>query len=165
MIYITKSKKVDSSTTNEELMNDTKRHINDVSNALKFIESKLIERGNLHDHTKIEHIDDFNKAIKSGHIKDSEWYKLHITEERHHLKSHVPDDVNLIDIIEMICDISMAGLARSGSIYDFDIDPSIFPLAIQNTIELLKANTIVSDSVDELNDNNSILDTPIDEED
>ena len=35
---------------------------------------------------------------------NDEWYQLHIKAERHHLLSNCPDDVNLIDVLEMIVD-------------------------------------------------------------
>ena len=70
---------------------------------------------------------------------DGKWSKLHYDElERHHLKRHCPDDVNMLDVIEMICDCVAAGMARSGEVYDLDIDMSILTKAINNTVELLK---------------------------
>ena len=39
----------------------------------------------------------------------------------------------------------MAGLARSGEVYDIDISPDVLILATQNTVELLKKNIVVVD--------------------
>ena len=70
---------------------------------------------------------------------DGEWSKLYYYElERHHLKRHCPDDVNLLDVVEMICDCVSAGMARSGEVYDLDIDNSILTKAVANTVKLLK---------------------------
>ena len=70
---------------------------------------------------------------------DGQWAHLHYFElERHHLKRHCPDDVNLFDVIEMICDCVAAGMARSGDVYDLDLDPTILTKAIDNTVSLLK---------------------------
>lgn len=70
---------------------------------------------------------------------DGEWAKLHYTElERHHLKRHCPDDVNMFDVIEMICDCTAAGMARSGDVYDIDIPAEVLTKAVKNTVELLK---------------------------
>lgn len=54
--------------------------------------------------------------------------------------------MNLIDVIEHVIDCTMAGLTRSGEVYDTDISPEVLQLAVQNTVELLKLNTTVVDS-------------------
>lgn len=70
---------------------------------------------------------------------DGEWAHLHYYEkERHHLKQHCPDDVNLFDVIEMLCDCVCAGMARSGDVYDVDIPAEVLTKAVANTVELLK---------------------------
>lgn len=148
MITIRKSPKADSRSSKKnptvnELRQDTISHINDVTNALDFISNLIKERGAKHDNTKISHMEEFHDALSSGHIKDTPWYQRHITEERHHLKSNVPEDVTLIDVIEHLADCTMAGLARSGSIYDVDLSPELLQLAAQNTVEMLKRNTRV----------------------
>ena len=70
---------------------------------------------------------------------DGKWSNLHYNElERHHLKRHCPDDVNMLDVIEMICDCVAAGMARSGEVYDVDIPAEVLTKAVENTVELLK---------------------------
>ena len=138
----------------ESLTKDTKSHINDVCNCMKWLSDLINDQAHKHDHTKLDMIDEFHRALNSGHIKDTPWYNKHITMERHHLKSYVPDNVNLIDIIEHISDCCMAGLARSGTIYDIDIDPDILLLAVKNTVDLIKNNTtVINDDVNILDDN------------
>lgn len=161
MIVVNKSPNADSRTskkdsTVEDLKEDTISHIKDVTNGLDFISDLIKERGSKHDHTKISNMEEFHAALKSGHIKDTQWYKNHITEERHHLKSNIPDDVNLIDVIEHIVDCTMAGLTRSGDIYDTDLSAELLQLATQNTVELIKKNTNV------VEDDNNILNNIID---
>lgn len=151
MIEITRSPNADSrtmkrSTTTAELKESTERHITDVTKGLHFIAQLVEARGPMHDHTKIEAMEKFADALNSDHVKESPWYKDHIIKERHHLKSYVPDDVNIIDVIEHIVDCTMAGLARSGEIYDVDLSSEVLQVAIKNTVELLKLNTIVVDS-------------------
>lgn len=151
MITIKKSPNADSRTAKgpvdtETLSESTMMHINDVRSAMSFIRKILQHKANNHDHTKMENLEDFCTALNSGHIKDTAWYQMHITEERHHLKSNVPEDVNLLDVIEHIVDCTMAGMARSGEVYDVDIDTNVLILAVQNTVKLLKDNTeVVSD--------------------
>jgi hypothetical protein len=51
----------------------------------------------------------------------------------------VPSDVNLIDVLDMIADCVMAGMARSGSVYPLKINPEVLARAFENTVELLKS--------------------------
>ena len=164
MIQVKKSPNADSRSAKgklniNDLERDTKSHVNDVKNGLDFIASLIKSRGSDHDHTKLENMNDFYNALVSGNVKETSWYKKHITEERHHLKSNVPDNVNLIDVIEHIVDCTMAGLTRSGKIYDTDINPETLELAVQNTVELLKNNIYVSED----NSSNDILNMDIDD--
>ena len=157
MIEIVKSPNADSRSatgklTPEVLTKSTESHIKDVTNGLNFIADLIKMRSQHHDHTKLEMMNDFCEALNSGKIKESNWYQTHISEERHHLKSRVPDDVNLIDVIEHVVDCSMAGLARSGEIYDVDLSPEVLQLAIKNTVELLKNNTKIVDPEKDLFD-------------
>ena len=69
---------------------------------------------------------------------DGEWVHLHYEKERHHLKQHRPEDVNLFDVIEMLCDCVAAGMARSGDVFDVDIPAEVLTKAVENTVELLK---------------------------
>lgn len=148
MITITKSVNADSRTMEEgagkeQLTKDTASHIQDVVVGLRFIADLIEQRAPLHDHTKTEMMDEFFQALKTGHIQDTYWYNHHITAERHHLKRHVPEDVNLIDVLEHVVDCTMAGMARSGEIYDIDIDPNVLTVAVQNTSKLIQDNTRV----------------------
>lgn len=163
MINIHKSPEADSRSATEpltpvKLRSSTVSHMKDVEAGLNFLAYQLKEKGKHHDHTKIEHLDDFFKVLTSGKVKESDWYKLHITEERHHLKSNVPNDVNLLDVIEHLVDCTMAGLTRSGEIYDIDLSPEVLQLAAQNTVELIKNNVRI------VSDEGNLLDEEIKEE-
>lgn len=70
-------------------------------------------------------------------FEDGEWSKLHYATERHHLLKNVPDDVNLIDVIEMIADCVCAGMARSGKVRPLEIDEFILMKAVNNTVKLM----------------------------
>lgn len=71
------------------------------------------------------------------------WYQEHVKQERHHLNDRCPADVNLIDVIEMICDCVTAGLARSGSVRDILIPDDILTKAVRNTQKMLEAICIL----------------------
>jgi hypothetical protein len=149
MIVILKSPNADSRSaeeelTLEELSKSTESHVSDVEAGLQFFANALTDAGWNHDFTKRAYLEEFLDALKAGNIKESKWYKLHITRERHHLKSHVPEDVNLIDVLEQLTDCVMAGLARSGEIYDIDLPDELLQTAYKNTVELLKKQVEVA---------------------
>jgi hypothetical protein len=141
----------------ESLKKATDGHIKDVREGMKFFSDMILKAGESHDHTKIKYFHDFSElvsnGIKNADFKSSQWYKKHITEERHHLKAHVPEDINLIDIIEYITDCTMAGKSRSGTIYPMNLNKDILTLAFNNTAELLKKNVkVINESSDDLLD-------------
>ena len=152
MITIKKSKNADTRTcdwskvSKEILLDDSRQHINDVRKGLKFFCYKIEESAHGHDNTKISHIEEFHADFKNG-FKDghTSWWEMHQKKERHHLKNpkYVQDDVNLIDILEMITDGVMAGLARSGEYRKEEIPDSLLRKAFDNTIELLLKNVKV----------------------
>lgn len=148
MIKIKKSQNADSRTmvgepNKEDLLKNSVQHIGDVQKGMCFMANKILEAGTNHDHTKISGIDDFfdsySKRLTGDAFKAEKWYQSHLT-ERHHLLDYCPDDVNLIDVIERIVDITMAGMARSGNIFDTDIPDEILQKAFKNTLEMLKSN-------------------------
>ena len=152
MIEITKEPNADSRTANKpitepELYQATEDHIKHVQDGMKYFSDLLTDAGGNHDHLKIERFKEFFTALTTlepgDGVKSSEWYKKHITLERHHLNSHVADDVNLVDVFEYITDCVMAGLSRSGSVYDITLPDSVLQKAFYNTIELLKKNVKV----------------------
>lgn len=117
-------------------------HRADVYNMMHEIARDIDLQGRVHDFTKtsepeaslfyrelcatIEGKMDFEKG---------EWYPMHCQAERHHLTEHCPEDVNLIDVIEMICDCVCAGMARSGSVRHVQISNEILQQAVANTVQ------------------------------
>lgn len=134
--------------TFEEFRKANAQHILDVMNTMTMLSSALRERAYKHDFTKVikeeKFYKDFKDTLENGiNFVEGEWYQEHITKERHHLTSKCPKDVNLIDVIEMICDCVCAGLARSGEVRELEITDEILKMATQNTIELIKNNIVV----------------------
>lgn len=132
----------------EELLKCTKSHIQDVNNVGNMLMEMFIEQIKRHDHTKIDNIDeflnDFNTRYTGYAFKQLPWWQIHKT-ERHHLNDSVPDDVNLLDVLEMVIDCTVAGLARKGSVYDITIPNDVLVRAINNTKDLIINNTEVID--------------------
>ena len=73
------------------------------------------------------------------------WFKNRHMTERHHLNDSVPEDVNLIDVLEMVIDCTVAGLARSGNVYPITISPEVLQKAVENTSNLIINNTKIVD--------------------
>lgn len=156
MIKIKKSPNADSRTathkvTISELFFNSKQHIEDVYNIMRWLSRNIIEIGLHHDHTKIHEIKDFYDSFEAsqngfqGNFKDLHWYKDHHLTERHHVLDKCPDDVNLLDLLEHIADIVAAGIARSGSVYDEEIPTELLVKAYNNTIKLVKDNIEVQE--------------------
>jgi len=136
--------------TKEELLAHSLQHINDVKKAFAFFIEIMATIAQRHDHTKIENIDEFHKdfeLIQKGDVEDfkqKHWFQdLHL-KERHHLNDRCPEDVNLFDVLERVADITMAGMARTGKVYDDSLPPELLLKAYKNTVEFLKSNIAVS---------------------
>ena len=159
MIKITKTKSADTRSaehevTKEELLSNSLQHIIDVQKALRLFADLLLRIAEKHDWTKIVWIDqfyeDFHRVQKhGGDFKELNWHRRHVSEERHHLNDRVPSNVTLLDVLEWVADITMAGLARSGNVYPDALPPEVLERAYQNTIELLKTETIIEEDGNE----------------
>lgn len=150
MITIQKSKTADTRTcdwskvTGEQLYESSVQHRDDVIQGIEFFKGLLDEAANMHDHDKLSDIDGFHRDFSTG-FKQTEWWDNHRKVNRHHLLQDdgIPDDVNLVDVIDMIVDCVMAGMGRAGSVYPLDIPPEVLMNAFQNTVEQLKKQIIV----------------------
>lgn len=134
----------------KQLFDSTEQHIDDVRKAMLWMIMELFSSSTKHDYTKIKKFDefytDFIESIKNkSNFKNTEWYKMHITTERHHIDKIVLDDINLFDVLEHIADIVTAGLSRTGNFYDEKLDPEILKKAYENTINKLMKNIELTD--------------------
>jgi len=140
--------------SDKDVLIDTLKH----KYAVKVVYDGLFKMGSrqisIHDFTKIELLEMFADALRSGAINDEfreiYWFKeIHAKKERHHLNDFCPDDVNLIDVIEMIIDCVVAYLARrtpeNNEFRDITISNDILQKAIKNTSKLLLDNIEVTD--------------------
>ena len=145
MIKIRKSETADTrtcdfvNTTKETLLMSSCQHIGDVVKALAFFSGKLTEAAGEHDQDKITDIDSFHSDFRTG-FERTEWWDRHRRINRHHIDSNdgIPDDVNLLDVLEHIADCVMAGMARSGDIYPLKLSDELLQTAFSNTVSLLK---------------------------
>ena len=127
----------------EEFQKANDMHIKDVSNIMNSLAKMIQDTGKTHDWTKKERekqfYEEFTDARENGKsFTKSDWYQNHIVDERHHIKDHVPDDVDLVDVLEMIADCTAAALARSGGLkYPLDIDKDVLYKAFENTCKMV----------------------------
>lgn len=145
MIKIKKSQTADtrscdfSKVSKETLKESSVQHINDVGKALGFFASKLTESASVHDFDKLTEIDWFHADFLTG-FKETGWWDNHRKINRHHLlqEDGIPEDVNLIDVLEFISDCTMAGMARTGDVFPLEISSELLQKAFSNTAKLLK---------------------------
>lgn len=134
--------------TFEQFQKANNSHIADVANVMFEIADKLKDNGCKHDYTKKSEeklfYGDFIETMAGGlDFVSGDWYQFHVNTERHHLFSRCPDDVNLLDVIEMIVDCVCAGKTRSGEIRELEISTDILEKALKNTVKLVDDMTYV----------------------
>lgn len=150
MIEISKSPTADTrtcdfaNTDKATLLASSVQHIADVGQGLAFFGSMITAQAVRHDTDKLTDIDGFHADFLTG-FKATGWWDRHRKLNRHHLTKDdgVPEDVNLIDVLDFIADCVMAGMARSGSVYPLELPPELLERAFQNTVELLKKQVVV----------------------
>ena len=128
----------------ETLLESSRQHIADVSRGIAFFSGLLVEAAARHDFDKLADIDGFHADFVTGFAQTG-WWERHRTLNRHHLLTPdgVPQDVNLIDVLDMIADCVMAGMARSGDVYPLEISDEVLRRAFANTVDLLKTQVVV----------------------
>lgn len=124
------------------LLESSRQHIGDVVKAIAFFQSKLTEAAGEHDYDKLTAIDWFHTDFITR-FQQTGWWDNHKAIHRHHLDKSVPEDVNLLDVLEHIADCVMAGMARSGSVYELQLPDELLQRAFRNTVTLLKAQVVV----------------------
>lgn len=150
MIRIHKSKTADTrtcdfaNTDKATLLASSRQHIGDVAKALAFFSGKLVEAAGEHDYDKLTAIDWFHSDFVTG-FKQTGWWDNHRKIHRHHINmaDGVPEDVNLLDVLEHVADCVMAGMARSGSVYELKLSDELLQKAFKNTVKLLCDQTML----------------------
>lgn len=132
----------------EQFQEANDSHKDDVNKVISILSLMLSTNGVKHDWTKKKYekmfYNNFLVAMNVGtDFTSGEWYQLHINTERHHLLSRCPDDVNLLDVIEMIVDYVCAGKTRGGEVRDLEISIDILVKALKNTVKMVDDMTVV----------------------
>ncbi len=145
-IKIGKSVNADSRTAIEKsrksLLEDSIKHISEVQQTFNLVAYLMTKQGQNHDYTKLTEFEKFYNDYmdKAGEdFVNGEWYKIHISEEKHHNEHYLHKDITLINIFEEIIDKVVAGKGRAGRINleYFNISDNILRLAFNNTIKLI----------------------------
>lgn len=128
----------------ETLLDASREHIDDVRAALRVFREMLDHAAAVHDRDKVTEIDWFHREFVGG-FQQMTWWDNHRRIWRHHLEREdgIPDDVNLIDVLEYIADCVMAGMARSGSVRPLPITDEVLRRALNNTVQLLASRVTV----------------------
>jgi hypothetical protein len=128
----------------EQLLDSSRQHIQDVGLALRFFAHKLFRSGDAHDLDKLSDSDGFHADFVTG-FEEHGWWDRHRKLNRHHLtmEDGIPDDVNLIDVLDFIADCIMAGMARTGTVYPLELPNGLLKRAFDNTVSMLKAQVVV----------------------
>lgn len=151
MIKITKSETADTrtcdfaNTSKETLLASSRQHIGDIARALAFFVEKIVIAAGEHDYDKLAAIDWFHADFVTG-FKETGWWDNHRKIHRHHINmaDGVPENVNLLDVLEHIADCVMAGMARSGDVYKLKLSDELLQRAFNNTVTLLKEQVVVT---------------------
>lgn len=151
MIEIKKSPTADTRTCDvtqverQQLLDSSLQHIADVAKAMAFFSSKLFAAAAEHDYDKLTEIDWFYSDFRTKFEKTG-WWDNHRRIHRHHLgqADGVPEDVNLLDVLEYVADCVMAGMARSGDVYPLEVSDELLRRAFENTVTLLKSQVAVT---------------------
>lgn len=132
----------------QTLLDSSLKHIWDVGAGLGFFAASLTMSASIHDYDKLTEIDWFFDDFRTK-FQQTGWWDNHRKIHRHHLNydDGVPEDVNLIDVLEHVADCVMAGMARSGEVYELKLSDDLLQTALRNTVALLKAQVIVRPSI------------------
>ena len=152
MIEIKKSETADTRTcdytkvTIDQLKKSSESHIHDVREGFLFFIEELRIAAYLHDKTKITRLESFYNDFITG-FKTTTWYEMHKKQERHHIDSPdgIPEDVNIVDLLEHIIDCVMAGMARKGEVFPINLPNELLQKIVSNTVYLLKRKIVVSE--------------------
>lgn len=121
----------------EQIVISTIEHRGDVAGCMSFLVGMMLGQIQEHDKDKLSMIGEFHKNFKN-------WWKTHPQLNRHHITTPggCPKDVNLVDVLEYVCDCVSAGVARNGKngLYKPEVSPELLMTAFNNTIQLLVDN-------------------------
>lgn len=132
--------------TKERLHAASVKHMGDIHRGMAFFASMLGCYANSHDRDKVEDIDGFLSNFHTN-FEEKDWLERHYEKNRHHLENPdaIPEDVNLIDVLDHITDQVMSSMAR-GFERPIDLSDELLQKAVANTEKLLRNVVEVEDA-------------------
>ena len=130
--------------TKEQLYHASEWHIIDIQNVMGLVMRMLDTAADVHDMDKLEDIEGFHSDFLTD-FKERGWLRRHYASNRHHLSEPegVPEDVDLLDVLEHVVDCVVAGLARKGEVYPIDLPDELLQKAVANTVMMLQQHIAV----------------------
>ncbi|MDO8640917.1 MAG: DUF5662 family protein [Nitrosarchaeum sp.] len=147
----------------DNVYTQTMGHIDVVRGLIKVVQQELMERSKRHDMSKlvapeIEYFEKYTPLLKDSVYGSEEYDRFraemkpamdhHYVENRHHpehFKSGI-EDMNLVDLIEMVCDWKAASMRHNdGDVYRsldisckrFGVSESVYKI-LRNTVDFLE---------------------------
>ena len=132
----------------EALLKGVESHREDVADVMNELANELRAMGERHDHTKIEHFEEYYKdfydsTIDPETMDNTDWQLYHAKEERHHLKKRCPKDVTLLDVLEMAVNHVCYWKTTTGKTRMVELNRDILKRAFNNTLRYIDKNTKV----------------------
>lgn len=134
--------------TEQEVRANAQQHIKNIQQGMRFFIEMLQVALTKHDQTKMDHFNEYYKDFQAKQKGDTtpfemmNWFSsIHLV-ERHH-SANPPEDINLIDVLDQICDKVIDGMGKQGKPEDDVYDSTTLKKAYDNTVELLRKNVKV----------------------
>ena len=123
----------------EEAERMVSRYKGDMLAVMRWLAGCLIYAGWKHDNSKQSDIDGYFNALVEAKregidVHDTEWYKDHFKKERSHLDYLVPEDVDLLDVMEFVVSNVLEGADS------ISLSADVLAKALANTFAFVKAH-------------------------
>lgn len=125
--------------TPKEAEAPVRQYKDDVIEGMRWMCRNAMRGAHIHDMSRLRDIGGYFNALQEAKangvdVHDTEWYADHYLKERSHLDRRVPDDVNLIDVLECI-----AAAVMEGGSAPAEVSAETLAKAYANTFAMLKA--------------------------
>ena len=132
----------------EALLKGVESHREDAADVMNELANELRAMGERHDHTKIEHFEEYYKdfydsTIDPETMDNTKWQRFHAKAERHHLKKECPSDVTLLDVLEMAVNHVCYWKTSTGKVDPVALKGELLQKAFKNTLKYIDKNTKV----------------------
>lgn len=140
---------IDHNFTIDEIQDACETHNKNVSSVLYVLSEAMHKRGDKHDWSIIQTLDDYIHAYSfslKGEIpfEESEYFLNHAISENHHLNKFCDENVNLFDIIEFLVDQCVLHKEKAEETPQPYLMQEILLKAFNNTAKQIDDNLVVT---------------------